>query len=379
VKPKVLIVDDDEMSQLFLQGILGDMFEFSQATSGEGALPLLAQSEPAVILLDVEMPGGIDGYQVCRKIKNNPSWQNIPVFFISAHSAAEDRLKAYRSGVEELRYKLTLALANQNKRKELTEKAHSASKMAMTSLREAASTGVVLGLLSEVVRLTDHEQIIGAALHALQRINMQGAVQLRAGADRTSRNSTGVCSAVEESVLSAMANNNRIVDLDNRSAFNYERATVIAYGMPLHDPELYGRLKDTIVKMAEALDVHMRALEGVQAAIARGDELLKQINQRGAIARDAQARAKAQRDDMLRALRQLGERVREAAGDGAQAELMQPVAREIQALALGVAHSSAALDTLLASLGTAVEDPQPAAPLAVLEADATRFNSVELF
>jgi hypothetical protein len=238
----------------------------------------------------------------------------------------------------------------------------------------------VLGLLSEVVRLTSHEQIIEATLHALQRINMQGAVQLRAGADRTSRNSTGVCSAVEESVLSAMANNNRIVDLDNRSAFNYERASIIAYGMPLHDPELYGRLKDTIVKMAEALDVHMRALEGVQAAIARGDELLKQINQRGAIARDAQARAKAQRDDMLRALRQLGERVQAAAGgSGAQAELLQTLARDIQAQALAVAHNSAALDKLLASLGTAVEDPQPPAPAPVTEAGATRFNSVELF
>jgi len=391
VQPKVLIVDDEEISPLYLQGFLGDQFDFAHVGSGEMALAEIDRIAPAVILLDVEMPGGMNGYQVCHAIKQNQAWQQIPVFFISAHSAAEDRLKAYQSGgddyvskpfnAEEIRHKITLALSNQVKRSELAEKARTASKMAMSSIREAASAGAVLGFLSEIVRLRSHEEIIDATLHALQRIQMEGAVQLRSGAGHLSRNSSGACSAVEDAVLAAMASNNRIVDLDKRSAFNYERATIIAYNMPLQDPELYGRLKDTIVKMAEALDVHMRALDGVNAAVERGDILLKQLNMRGELAREAQARIKAQRDSALRALKQLTECVNTAAaatGD-AQKQLLQTLTRDIQSQAQTVAHFSAELDKLMATIGAAAEDPQLQSAAPTPTAGGVRFNSVELF
>ena len=391
MKPKVLIVDDEELSPLYLGGFLGDQFDFAHAGSGERALATLDEINPAVILLDVEMPGGMDGYQACRSIKDNAAWQHIPVFFVSGHTAAEDRLKAYRSGgddyvskpynTEEIRHKISLALANQTKRNDLAEKARTASKMAMSSIREAASAGAVLGFLSEIVRLTSHEEIIDATLRALERIQMEGAVQLRAGTERSSRNSRGACSAVEEAVLAAMASNNRIVDLDNRSAFNYERATIIAYNMPLQNPELYGRLKDTIVKMAEALDVHMRALDGVKAAIERGDKLLMQLHARSETAQQVQGRLKAQRDDTLRALKQLGERVQAAAAASGemQTQLLQTLGRDIQAQAQSVAHQSVELDKMMGALGAAVEDPRPQVAAPSPADGGARFNNVELF
>lgn len=391
MKPKILIVDDDEISLLYLQGFLDEQFDFHYAGSGEHALACLADVKPDVILLDVEMPGGMNGYEVCRAIKDNPACLYTPVFFISGHSAAEDRLKAYRSGgddyvskpfdAEEIRYKLALALTNQQKRNELTENARSASKMAMASIREAASAGAVLGFLSEIVRLTRHQDIIDATLRALERMQMEGAVQLRDGKQRAARNSSGACSAVEEAVLTAMATNNRIVDLDNRSAFNYERASIIAYNMPLRDPELYGRLKDTLAKMTEALDVHMRALDGVNAAHERGDVLLKEINARGDLARDLQARNKTQRDDTLRALKHLAERVTAAssASGEAQQTLLQALARELQALAPTVAHHAAEADKVLAALAATVDDPRPKTEPAQPAAGGARFNNVELF
>jgi CheY-like chemotaxis protein len=390
VKPKVLIVDDDEFSPQYLSGLLGNHFEFAHASSGERALIKLGEIEPAVILLDVEMPGGMNGYQACRAIKDNSAWRHIPVFFISAHSAAEDRLMAYQSGgddyvskpynAEEIRYKINLALSNHAKRTELAEKVRTASRLVMSSIREAASAGAVLGFLSEIVRLTKHEDIIDATLHALGRFQMEGAVQLRAGAKSLSRNSNGECSAVEDAVLTSMATGDRIVDLDTRSAFNYERASIITYNMPLQDLELYGRLKDTIVKMAEALDVHMRALDGVNAAVERGDILLKQLNTRSELARDVQARLKAQRDDTLRALKQLSERVQTAATSGdAQKELLLALTRDIQSQAQTVARFSAELDKLLATLGAAAEDPQPQTTAPSPTAGGARFNSVELF
>ena len=68
-----------------------------------------------------------------------------------------------------------------------------------------------------------------------------------------SRNSDGSCSPVKVAVLTAMAAERRIFDIGARSTFNYGRADIIVYDMPLDDPAPCGWLKDTVVKVAEAL------------------------------------------------------------------------------------------------------------------------------
>ena len=393
MKPKVLIVDDEEMSPLYLEQFLGEFFTFDYASSGEAALTKVATSNPAVILMDVEMPGGMNGYEACRAIKDNKATQHIPVFFISAHTMAEDRLKAYESGgddyvskpfvTEELKHKITLALVHQDKRHELAEKARRAATMVMTSIREAANTGAILGFLSDIVGHTDHAEIAASTLLTLQKFQIEGAVQLRNARGHLSRNSGGECSAVEDAVLTSMATDNRIVDLGNRSAFNYERASIIIYDMPLHDPELYGRLKDTVVKMAEALDIHMRALDAVSSAIERGDLLLAQLKRHAEMARPIHARLQANREERLRTARQRIEAIESAAAapgvPDAQQKTLHALARDMQADAQKAADQSLELETALQPLFATIEDtPAKKAP-AASSPSATRFNNVELF
>lgn len=390
MQPKVLIVDDDDLSPVLLGRVLGNQFTFEHAGSGETALAAVETVKPAIILMDVEMPGGMSGYDACRAIKHLPASAQIPVFFLSAHTEAEDRLKAYESGgddyiskpfnAEEIRHKLTLALANQTRRNELADKAHRAASMAMTSIREAASVGLILGFLGDIVRQTEHAQIAESTLSTLERFQMQGAVQLRDGGKTYSRNSAGSCTPVEEAVLAQMAGENRIVDLGDRSAFNYERATIIAYNMPLHDPGLYGRLKDTVVKMAEALDIHMRSLDGINAAIERGDALLK-LAQRGAtLARDARARVQSARGERQRALEHLAGQIEAAAAsDESQKRLLETLAREARAQAKAAHDHSLELEQLLNTLGSELEAAEQKTSPAAPAANGPRFNSVELF
>jgi len=364
VKPKVLIVDDEELSQDFLQRVLGNQYAFDHASDGASAISAAAAGRPDVILMDVEMPG-MNGYDACRAIKDDPATAHIPVFFVSAHSAAQDRLKAYKSGgddyvakpfnPEELKHKIALALASQRKRNELAEKGRYTTSMAMTSLREAASAGAALGFLSDIVRQTEREQIAETTLHTLQRFHSGGAVQLRDGANHLSRSSTGACTPVEEAVLAKMAGENRIVDIGKRTAFNYERATIIVYDMPVDDPELYGRMKDTIVKMAEALDIHMRSLEVINGAHARGERLFALLKDYSAVSRDVGARLKMQRE----ALQQLARENPAAAHDTlAQCQALEKT-----------------LDAMAARLDEALKNETAAAPPPAV----TRFNSVELF
>ncbi|HTE15104.1 MAG TPA: response regulator [Burkholderiales bacterium] len=392
MKPKVLIVDDEELSPAYLENFLGDQFTFEYAGSGEAALVALAAGNPAVILMDVEMPGGMNGYQACRAIKDNKATQGIPVFFISAHSMAEDRLKAYESGgddyvskpfnTEEIRHKITLALTHQGKRIELAEKALRATNVAMMSIREAANTGTVLGFLSDIIRQTDLAEIAAITLYTLQKFRIEGAVQLRDGRGHLSRNSAGTCTPVEDAVLTKMASDNRIVDLGNRSAFNYERATIIVYDMPLHDPELYGRLKDTVVKMAEALDIHLRSLDGVAAAVERGDRLIKLLQHNAGLSRDISTRLKAQRDENHRALKHLSEGIERAAAAGqtdVQKQQLQNLARDALVETQTAIDRSIELEKMLDALCAAPEEASPKDTRAVASDGNARFNNVELF
>jgi DNA-binding response OmpR family regulator len=95
-KPKVIIVDDDrdtrEMLTLALE--LED-FEVSQAANGLRLISAMHVDRPDVILLDVMM-SWIDGFELCRAIKKNPSFQDIPVIFISARKSVDDE----RCGIE---------------------------------------------------------------------------------------------------------------------------------------------------------------------------------------------------------------------------------------------------------------------------------------
>ncbi|MBC7765773.1 MAG: diguanylate cyclase [Hyphomonadaceae bacterium] len=81
-RQKVLIIDDSQLMVKVLTQILEDDYEILTANSGEQGLKTALAGMPDIILLDVVM-GEMDGYEVCRRIKENSVTQNIPVIFIS--------------------------------------------------------------------------------------------------------------------------------------------------------------------------------------------------------------------------------------------------------------------------------------------------------
>lgn len=94
----VLIVDDEPGNIKILSELLMPEYKIRVAKNGEKALKFIASDDrPDLILLDVVMPG-MDGYEVCRRIKSNPETQNIAVIFLTAKSKVKDEEKGFSLG-----------------------------------------------------------------------------------------------------------------------------------------------------------------------------------------------------------------------------------------------------------------------------------------
>jgi len=94
---RILVVDDVETNVDILVEALGDDYRVSVAMDGESALEIIEEVPPDIILMDIMMPG-IDGYEVCKRLKSKTATRDIPVVFLTALSEEENEAKGLALG-----------------------------------------------------------------------------------------------------------------------------------------------------------------------------------------------------------------------------------------------------------------------------------------
>jgi putative two-component system response regulator len=126
----VLIVDDTPENLDLLKAILAGDYQVQAAINGQLALKIAEAQQPDLVLLDIMMPG-MDGYEVCRKLKANPLTAKIPVIFVTAMSDLKDEMRGFevgaidfimkpvQPGIVRARVATHIALANQRRACEL--------------------------------------------------------------------------------------------------------------------------------------------------------------------------------------------------------------------------------------------------------------------
>ncbi|MBB4639599.1 response regulator [Longimicrobium terrae] len=98
--PTVLLVEDNEDNRTIYTTILRHVgIDVIEAANGEDGIRLARERRPAVILMDVAMPG-IDGWEATRRLKADMETAHIPVIALTAHAMAEDRQRAAEAGCE---------------------------------------------------------------------------------------------------------------------------------------------------------------------------------------------------------------------------------------------------------------------------------------
>jgi CheY-like chemotaxis protein len=88
---KILLADDDPAIRLLVNATLrSDQYQIIEASDGQEALTLARREHPDLILLDVSMPK-VDGFEVCRRLKEDPSTAEIRIIMLTGHTLDADR------------------------------------------------------------------------------------------------------------------------------------------------------------------------------------------------------------------------------------------------------------------------------------------------
>ena len=148
---RILVVDDVKANVKLLEvKLLREYFSVVTATDGLEALQKIESESPDIVLLDVMMPG-MDGFQVCQKIRANPKTDHIPVIMITALSEPEDRVKGLEAGADDFLTKPINDIALLARVKSLVR-----LKILIDEFKNRATTSEDLGVVSETERDVVH-------------------------------------------------------------------------------------------------------------------------------------------------------------------------------------------------------------------------------
>lgn len=270
----IYAVDDDPMILDIYASLLGEEFNLRTFPSCEACTEAVALSVPDIFLLDIEL-SGVDGYTLCRQLKENDASRDAPVIFVSSHDNINERLAGYDSGAEdfiikpfspdELLRKVRVSeqiIANKKNLREQLSMSEQLSSLALASMDEA---GLVLQFMSKLIGWSDEVEIASGLLELMQRYGLSGAVQTRTANRRYSLSPAGANLPLEVSVLNHVSTMETIFEFRNRGVYNYPRATLMVSNMPLHDPDFCGRIRDNLAIAAAGASARLDAITAEEA------------------------------------------------------------------------------------------------------------------
>jgi putative two-component system response regulator len=200
-KPKILIVDDHPASRMMAVSFLSlEGYEAVESEDGHHVLPRIADINPDLILLDIMMPG-LDGYEVCRRLKQDEKTRLIPVIFITALNDRRARLKGIEAGADDFlckpfdRLELYARVKSLIHQKRLNEDLDHASQVLFSIARTVerrdpntgdhcerlVTQGKHFGQFLGLSRLELRDLTWGGYLHDIGKVGVPDAVLLKPG------------------------------------------------------------------------------------------------------------------------------------------------------------------------------------------------------
>ncbi|MBF0265125.1 MAG: response regulator [Gammaproteobacteria bacterium] len=261
--PLIMIVDDEPANCKLLEQALSSNYETIICPDGEICLEKAPISKPDLILLDVMMPGK-NGHEVCEQLRLDSETTNIPVIFISALDTLEDRIKGYDAGgddylgkpvhLPELYRKIEIVLKNQIENNEIKKIAEEAQAACMTALTLGSESARVSEFVNKTLTMGSIDDICKLFFDTMKAFGLKSVVQLRLNDEIITINSDWQSLPLEHELMVKAHTEGRIIALGKRLFFNYQNCSVLVKNTPIDKEEVYGRIKDNIIVLAEAMN-----------------------------------------------------------------------------------------------------------------------------
>jgi len=268
-KNTIFIVDDKLENRELLTMLLSD-YQLHIAESGKQCLELLMDIKPDLIFLDVLMPE-MDGYEVCKTLKQDAANCDIPVIFVSALNTIEDRLKGYDAGgedyiskpydIKELLYKLDLALENKKSREDLQEQLQDLTAVAYTAMTNSSEMGLVAQFTEHSFLCQNYQELAHKILETMQGFGLNATTQIRAKRETITTNKKRMVKQLEIELLDMVKTEGRLIEAGQRMFINYPHLSILIKNMPIDDPEKCGRLRDHLAVIGSIGDARITSID----------------------------------------------------------------------------------------------------------------------
>lgn len=281
---RICIVDDEEFCCMVASAALKDAgFRPAVCSSGEACLALYDSGDnpPDLLLLDIEL-GGIDGYEVCRRIRA-AGHDDVQIIFVSGHNDLDSRLASFDAGgndfitkpllPEELVRKVILAIRSRQSVLELKRDKTAAEEMSNLALTSLDEMGAIQKFLRSLLGCRTLETLGRLVISTLAPYGCNSVVQLRTAQETRTLTREGSATPLEESILDQSKQMERLFQFRSRMIVNYERISILVTNMPLADEVLAGRIRDYAAVIAEAADAAMESIAVRMDVVARANEL----------------------------------------------------------------------------------------------------------
>ena len=281
---KILAIDDDSISQKFIgRALSDDSFELSYGDDGEQGFDKAIELNPDIIILDVEMPG-MNGYQVCEKLREHPVTKDTPVVFLSSHSSLRDRMQGYEVGADDflvkpfesadLVAKMRILWKYLEEQKLLREQYEMAQKTAHIAMTGSSELGIAMQFVEKSYSFHQFSDLADGLFHVTHQYQLNCALMIIEDGQQTWYSPDEAVKPLEKEMVEMLDRSQRFIDFGSRTIINYPNLSLLVKNMPLDDMERYGRIKDLLPMLLAAVDSKIKSINTEQALKQQSEELL---------------------------------------------------------------------------------------------------------
>ncbi len=286
IKVDVLVIDDDKFIQKLITKTLNtERMEVRTADDGESGIEEAIRKRPDIILLDVEMPG-INGYEVCDRLRNIESTIEVPIIFLSSHSSLRERMQGYEVGADDYLVKpfekdnlvarINVLVKYHIERKELREQYQLAHKNAMTAMTGSSELAIAMRFLEKSLSFHSINELAQGLFECTDQLSLECCAMIFKNENTPmwySSENTAI-SPLEKELIEMCDKEARFLDFGNRTIINYPCISLLVKNMPLDDLERYGRIKDLLPIILSAVNSKINTVRTEEALTKQSENLL---------------------------------------------------------------------------------------------------------